>query len=106
MDINELIDEVNEQISDFIEDQMVRIDPVQARLDERVGARIFINDDCIAVPKSCDRTMQYYGGFEYVDSEYRVEMADYVFYLAEDSRVQSHIEFWNPPADADEFEDE
>jgi hypothetical protein len=36
--------------------------------------------------------MQYYGGFEYVYKEYRHEMGDYVFYLAEDDRVGGHID--------------
>jgi len=104
MDINELIDEVNERLGDFVEDQMVEIKPEDARLDNRAAYRIYINDDAIAVEKGNDRTMQYYGGFEYVDAEFRVEMGDYIVYLAEDDRVRSHIEFWNPPADWDEVE--
>ena len=38
------------------------------------------------------RTLDYYGGFEYVHKYYRREVGDYVFYLAEDDRVRGHIE--------------
>jgi hypothetical protein len=36
--------------------------------------------------------MQYYGGFEYVDKDYRYEMGDYVFYTVDDDRVGGHVD--------------
>lgn len=41
------------------------------------------NEEFIAVTKQGDRVLQYYGGFEYIDKEFRKEYGDYVFYLAE-----------------------
>ena len=60
-------------------------------LDPRCGI-IYISEDAIAVPQYNDRTVQYYGGFEYVDKEFRKEMGNYVFYLADDERVLGHIQ--------------
>jgi hypothetical protein len=61
-------------------------------LDIRAGYKLFVNEDAIAVAKHNDRTLQYYGGFEYVDAECRVEMGDFVFYMCDDERVRGHIE--------------
>ncbi len=41
------------------------------------------NEEFIACKASDDRVLQYYGGFEYIDKEYRKELGVYVFYLAE-----------------------
>ncbi len=41
------------------------------------------NEEFIAVTKQADRVLQYYGGFEYIDKEFRKEYGEYVFYLAE-----------------------
>lgn len=60
-------------------------------LDNRCGM-IFINHNAIAVRKCNDGSLQYYGGFEYVDKEYRYEVGDYVFYNGEDERVRDHLD--------------
>jgi hypothetical protein len=85
-----LIDDVTELTDTFV-GGMVKVNPEQLGLDQRCG-KLFANADCIAVYKGNDRSLQYYGGFEYVDNEYRHEMGDYVFYSAEDNRVQGHLE--------------
>lgn len=53
------------------------------------------NEEFVAVTKNADRSLQYYGGFEYIDKEYRKEYGDYVFYMNEqngDGRVASCFE--------------
>lgn len=64
--------------------------PESCGLDRRSAGTLFIGDDYVAVAKSSDRTLQYYGGFEYVDKEYRTELGGYVFYSTEDERVAEH----------------
>lgn len=61
-------------------------------LDIRAGHRLFVNEDCIAVSNNDRRTLDYYGGFEYVDSDYIRVIGDYTFYFADDDRVRGHIE--------------
>ena len=90
MDLFELIDNVTELTDTFVGD-MVLVPAKQLGLDNRCG-KLFVSPDCVGVYKGNDRTLQYYGGFEYVDKEYRHEMGDYVFYSAEDNRVQGHLE--------------
>jgi hypothetical protein len=90
MNLFKLIDEVTELTDNYI-GTMEKVPAVKLGLDNRSGS-LFISPDCIAVYKANDRALQYYGGFEYVDTEYRHEMGDFVFYSAEDDRVQGHLE--------------
>jgi len=90
MDLFELIDNISELTDNFI-GNMELVPANRLGLDPRCG-KLFVSPDCIGVYKGNDRTLQYYGGFEYVDIEYRHEMGDYVFYSAEDNRVRDHLE--------------
>ena len=90
MDLFELIDNISELTDNFI-GNAVKVNPEQLGLDNRCGS-LFVTPDCIGTYKERDRALQYYGGFEYVDLDYRHEMGDYVFYSYEDSRVQDHLE--------------
>ena len=89
---NNMLCEVNDTVTEYVDDNLERIRAEQAGLDARCG-RIHIRKECIAVESgSADRILQYYGGFEYVDSEYRTELGSWVFYSADDDRVAGHIE--------------
>jgi hypothetical protein len=90
MNLFSLIDEVTELTDNYI-GTMKKVPAVKLGLDNRSGS-LFVSPDCIAVYKSNDRALQYYGGFEYVDTEYRHEMGEFVFYSAEDDRVQGHLQ--------------
>jgi hypothetical protein len=95
MDIQYFIEDISEQVQNYVNENMeeVFLNETKIGLDPRASyAPIFINRSGIAVKKSYDRNMQYYGGFEYVYKEYRHEMGDYVFYLADDERVGGHID--------------
>jgi len=90
MDLFKLIDEVTELTDNFV-GGMIQVPANQLGLDSRCG-KLFVSPDCIGVYKSNDRGLQYYGGFEYVDIEYRYEFGDYVFYSSADNRVRGHLE--------------
>ncbi len=87
---NNMLGEVNYTVTVYVDDNLERIRPERAGLDARCG-RIWVCMDCIAVEQGNDRTLQYYGGFEYVDKEYRTELGDWVFYSAEDERVAEQL---------------
>jgi hypothetical protein len=91
MGIHTFIDDINDQARRIVKD-MAYVPANELGLDSRAVHRLFVNEDCIVVSKDDDRTLQYYGGFEYVDKNYRIEMCDYVIYLADDDRVREHIE--------------
>jgi hypothetical protein len=82
--------EVNDTVTEYVNDNLEQIRADKAGLDARCG-RIWVCLDCIAVEKGNDRTLDYYGGFEYVDKEYRTNLGDWVFYSAEDERVAGHL---------------
>ena len=90
MNLFKLIDEVTELTDSFV-GSMQMVPAEQLGLDNRCG-KLFVSPDCIGVYKGNDRAVQYYGGFEYVDKEFRHEMGDFVFYSHEDDRIQGHLE--------------
>jgi hypothetical protein len=101
MSVFDLIDKFNVEITNFISTDMAKVNAKDIGLDERCGY-LFIDHDCIAVRKNSDRTLQYYGGFEYVDKEYRREVGDWVFYFSEDSRIARHIDQWQDEINEDD----
>ena len=90
--IYDLIDSVSEEAEALVADMTEVRDISVLGLDPRAAARMWVNNDCVAVRAGSDRSLQYYGGFEYVDSDYRKDFGEFVFYLAEDSRVQDCID--------------
>lgn len=93
MDLHEAIEEIQTMSDDVIK-EMTQIRPEECGLDIRAGYRLWISEDAIAVQRRNDSTLQYYGGFEYVDKSDRVELGDYVFYLRESDRIYEHISVW------------
>ena len=59
----------------------------QLGMDIRAGYKLYVDEDCIIVDKRNDQSLQYYGGMEYVDKEFRSEIGDYVIYLSNAGRV-------------------
>jgi hypothetical protein len=95
MDIQYFIEDISEQVQNYVNENMeaVNLNETKIGLDPRASyGPIFINRSGIAVKKNYDRNMQYYGGFEYVDKDYRYEMGDYVFYTVDDDRVGGHVD--------------
>lgn len=89
--IYDLLDSVEEKTRRFVNDNMDLVPASDLGLDLRCG-RLFVNEDGIAVDKDSDRALQYYGGFEYVDKDYRNELGGFVFYTVDDDRVREHVE--------------
>jgi hypothetical protein len=87
-----LINEINGKVEELIDEEFRLVKPEDVGLDSRAGYNLFINEDFIAVSKSNRRSLDYYGGFEYVDEEHVTVLGDYVFYSADDERVQDHLD--------------
>jgi hypothetical protein len=83
---------MNEMVEQLIDDEFRLVKPTEVGLDSRAAYEIFINEDNIAIRKSSRRSLDYYGGFEYVDEEHVTVLGDYVFYSADDERVQDHLD--------------
>lgn len=86
-----LMDEVADLVGPLIAAAR-EVRPSEMGLDNRAASRLWVGEDFIAVPLGGDRTLQYYGGFEYVDGEHRLVFGDWVFYSTESERVQGCVE--------------
>ena len=88
----ELLSEMNSKVEGLIDEEFREVTPKEIGLDTRAGYRLFINKDYIAVSRGNRRTLDYYGGFEYVDEEHITVLGDMVFYSSDDERVQGHLD--------------
>ena len=82
---------IGQQVGAVVAETMTEVQAEDVGLDRRAAYRLWVTEDTIAVRKDNDSGLQYYGGFEYVDKEYRMEMGDWVFYFADDERVADHL---------------
>tara|TARA_A100001201_G_scaffold127067_1_gene111689 strand:- start:167 stop:568 length:402 start_codon:yes stop_codon:yes gene_type:complete len=62
-------------------------------LDFRCG-RILISVDEGFVAAASPRSIEYYGGWEYIDSEYKLDAGDYRFYDRDADRVDAVIRYY------------
>ena len=81
---------VQEKMELFVNNEMMRVCASELGLDERCGY-VYVNEDCIVVQYNYTRGLEYYGGFEYVDDEYKIRMGDFIVYMNEDDRVADAI---------------
>lgn len=88
----DLIDEVQDLVDRQVAG-MRRVSATELGLDQRCGSA-YVDDDmeCIVVSESYARTFNYYGGFEYIDSEDIRKLGDYTVYLSTSDRVQEALE--------------
>lgn len=87
MSTYDFIDEINDKVRYYIQHNMEEARASELGLDQRAGYIFHVDDKTIAVPKYEDSTLQYYGGFEYINKEFRKEVGDYVFYFVDESKT-------------------
>jgi hypothetical protein len=91
-DTLEMIDEIQYQVERHVQG-LRRVSSVELGLDARCGgAYVGENNDCIVVDLGNERSYNYYGGFEYIDSEDVRKIGDYVIYLDTSDRVRDALE--------------
>lgn len=84
----DMVEQFDRQLADWVA-TLPEVLPEDLGLDRRCGYRIYVAEDGLVVPKYSDRSLQYYGGFEYVDKDCRIEYGDWVFYSCNDDRVNA-----------------
>jgi hypothetical protein len=87
-DLREEIESRVEEIIDFYQE----VKPEELGLDNRAAYRLYVNENYIACRNSSRRTLDYYGGFEYVDADSVFTLGNFTFYSRDDSRVEDHLE--------------
>jgi hypothetical protein len=70
--------------------QNLELEPVESNLDPRAG-RLYSDPEKTMVATRNPRPLDYYGGFEYVEPEYRVKFGDWTVYSTDSKRVASAI---------------
>ena len=91
-EMHTIMNVMNGMVETFIDEKFQLVTPKEIGLDDRSSYQLFINEDYIAVGKGSRRTLDYYGGFEYVDEEHVTVLGNYVFYSSDDERVQGHLD--------------
>ena len=89
--ILDLVESLDERIRAVVR-ELPKVEASAVGLDKRSAYAIWIDEDALIVTKDNDRTLQYYGGFEYVDKDARTEYGDYVIYSNSASRVSDCLE--------------
>jgi tetrahydromethanopterin S-methyltransferase subunit G len=104
--IIDLIDEVNNTVERMLDEQYQRVkNASQVGLDERSGV-LYISKDAIIVSESTNKSLRYYGGMEYVDSEYVDQLGHWVIYKSGHHRVNEVINrFFGEQVVEDDFEE-
>ena len=90
----ELEQQVENLVIRFLEEsEAVYVSADQVGLDHRCGSvHVSVNEDFIAVNSTT--RIEYYGGFEYIDSDYKTTIGHITFYSGEHSRVRDCIEYY------------
>jgi hypothetical protein len=81
-----------EQISEELIDTCKEATHESLGLDPRAGYDLMVASDFIACPKNAARSLNYYGGFEYVDTENVITMGEWVIYYGDDELVRRHLD--------------
>lgn len=90
--IMDLDDKVNTVVEDFIDKNCKQGEPRTTGLDKRAIGLFWYNYECIIIPADRRKQLDYYGGFEYIDSEFVKQYGEYVMYTAESERVQEVLD--------------
>jgi len=91
----ELEQQVEELVNEYIEEsEAVCVNARDIGLDSRAGVvYVSVADDFVAVSGG-GRSLNYYGGFEYIDLDQIITIGHMTFYSGEASRVRDCIEYY------------
>jgi hypothetical protein len=86
----DMIDSINEVVERNVRENFERTSADKLGLDIRAGYTVYVNKDFVVTQNR--RTLDYYGGFEYIDAECITTFGDYTFYSGDCERVRECIE--------------
>lgn len=81
-----------EQLAEQALMDAAQVTPEALGLDPRAAPALWAGEDFLAVRSMSRKTLDYYGGFEYVEDQRVQTIGGFVFYSAEDDRVAEHLE--------------
>ena len=102
----ELQEQIERMVDDYFEDAAAqRVSAEDVGLDRRAGY-LFISTEEGWIASRNTRSLEYYGGFEYIGEEYRVTVGEITFYSSDHSRVADAIEYYNDEQQREEDAEE
>ena len=101
-DIMSIIEEALSSIEQEV-DSLPHVNASKIGLDVRAGM-VWVDTEAelIIASGSNIRSLEYYGGFEYVDGEYTTEIGRFKIYSAEHDRVRDAIDHYEESKDSDD----
>jgi hypothetical protein len=101
----ELQEQIERMVDEYFEDSSAqRVSAEAVGLDHRAGY-VFISTEEGWIASRNTRSLEYYGGFEYIGEEYRVTVGEITFYSSDHSRVADAIEYYNAIQEQQDEED-
>ena len=102
----ELQEQIEQMVDQYFEDSSaIRVSAEAVGLDARAGY-LFISTEEGWIASRNTRSLEYYGGFEYIGEEYRVTVGEITFYSSDHSRVADAIEYYNDEQQREEDAEE
>ena len=102
----ELQEQIEQMVDDYFEDAAAqRVSAEDVGLDRRAGY-LFISTEEGWIASRNTRSLEYYGGFEYIGEEYRVTVGEITFYSSDHSRGADAIEYYNDEQQREEDAEE
>lgn len=103
MSVLNIISNAIESIETYLED-LPKVNAEMLGLDPSAGnVWVDTKNESIISEKRTTRTLDYYGGFEYIDDEYRKEIGDYTVYTVGNNRVESALDIYDSKVEETEM---
>jgi len=107
MTTEKFLEEISQKVTAHIQTQFrIMNNPVRLGLEPRAGHEFWVGDQHIAVKKLYKSSIEYYGGFSYVDREHVHELGDWVIYCASCERVAGALDLYHDRPPYDRVEEE
>jgi hypothetical protein len=91
----ELQEKIEQVVDQYFEDASAqRVSAEDVGLDARAGY-LFISTEEGWIASRNTRSLEYYGGFEYIGTDYRVTVGEITFYSEDHSRVADALEHYS-----------
>lgn len=95
MSMLDLHEEITRMIEEKLENEYTLVTAEQLGLDRRAGYNLYISEHEIVVANCHLGSLNYYGGFEYINKDYILALGDYTVFTDDDSRVMEALEYYH-----------
>ena len=98
----ELQEQIEQMVDQYFEDASAqRVSAESVGLDARAGY-VFISTEEGWIASRNTRSLDYYGGFEYISEEHKVTVGEITFYSNDHSRVADALEYYEALQEQDD----